>query len=189
MARGRGEEESMEDVRGKTVLVVDDEPNVRLYLQTVLEDSGFEVQTAANGHQALDRMTEKKPDVISLDLVMPKMSGLNFFKYIQKNKEQSGHSRRRRHGTCKGRAGIGGLPEDREAQVRGVQDLHAGEARRRSDLCQYDPPGPGSGASRQRIRRTDSPQAGGVGRDSGGRPGISQEGLGDPQGELSRRSR
>ena len=84
------EEEAMEDVRGKTVLVVDDEPNVRLYLQTVLEDSGFEVQTAANGHQALDRMTEKKPDVISLDLVMPKMSGLNFFKYIQKNKERAG---------------------------------------------------------------------------------------------------
>ena len=80
----------MEDVRGKTVLVVDDEPNVRLYLQTVLEDSGFEVQTAANGHQALDRMTEKKPDVISLDLVMPKMSGLKFFKYIQKNKDRAG---------------------------------------------------------------------------------------------------
>jgi CheY-like chemotaxis protein len=90
VARGRAEEESMEDVRGKTVLVVDDEPSVRLYLQTVLEDSGFEVQTAANGHQALDRMTEKKPDVISLDLVMPKMSGLNFFKYIQKNKERAG---------------------------------------------------------------------------------------------------
>jgi CheY-like chemotaxis protein len=35
-------------------------------------------------------MTEKKPDVISLDLVMPKMSGLNFFKYIQKNKERAG---------------------------------------------------------------------------------------------------
>ena len=41
-------------------------------------------------HQALDRMTEKKPDVISLDLVMPKMSGLNFFKYIQKNKDRAG---------------------------------------------------------------------------------------------------
>jgi CheY-like chemotaxis protein len=87
---GREEERIMEDVRGKTVLVVDDEPNVRLYLQTVLEDSGFEVQTAANGHQALDRMTEKKPDVISLDLVMPKMSGLKFFKYIQKNKDRAG---------------------------------------------------------------------------------------------------
>ena len=80
----------MEDVRGKTVLVVDDEPNVRMYLQTVLEDAGLDVQTAANGNQALDRMTEKKPDVISLDLVMPKMSGLKFFKYIQKNKDRAG---------------------------------------------------------------------------------------------------
>jgi CheY-like chemotaxis protein len=80
----------MEDVRGKTVLVVDDEPNVRMYLQAVLEDAGLNVQTAANGNQALDRMTEKKPDVISLDLVMPKMSGLKFFKYIQKNKDRAG---------------------------------------------------------------------------------------------------
>ena len=45
----------MEDVRGKTVLVVDDEPNVRMYLQAVLEDAGLNVQTAANGNQALDR--------------------------------------------------------------------------------------------------------------------------------------
>jgi CheY-like chemotaxis protein len=80
----------MEDVRGKTVLVVDDEPNVRQYLQAALEDAGFEVQTAANGNQALERMTEKRPDVISLDLVMPKMSGLKFFKYIQKNKDRAG---------------------------------------------------------------------------------------------------
>jgi CheY-like chemotaxis protein len=80
----------MDDVRGKTVLVVDDEPNVRLYLQAVLEDADFDVQTAANGNQALERMTEKKPDVISLDLVMPKMSGLKFFKYIQQNKERAG---------------------------------------------------------------------------------------------------
>jgi CheY-like chemotaxis protein len=87
---GRVEEETMEDVRGKIALVVDDEPNVRMYLQAVLEDAGLEVQTAANGNQALERMTEKKPDVISLDLVMPKMSGLKFFKYIQKNKERAG---------------------------------------------------------------------------------------------------
>jgi CheY-like chemotaxis protein len=74
----------------KTVLVVDDEPNLRLYLQTVLEDAGFDVALAANGKEALDRMTEKKPDVISLDLVMPKMSGLKFYRYIQKNKDRAG---------------------------------------------------------------------------------------------------
>ena len=78
----------MTDKIGKTVLVVDDEPDVRLFLQTVLEDAGFDVMAAGNGKEALERMTEKKPDVISLDLVMPKMSGLKFYKYIQKNKDR-----------------------------------------------------------------------------------------------------
>jgi CheY-like chemotaxis protein len=71
-------------------LVVDDEPDIRLYLKTVLENAGFDVSLAANGKEALDRMTEKKPDVISLDLVMPKMSGLKFYRYIQKNKDRAG---------------------------------------------------------------------------------------------------
>lgn len=74
---------------GKTVLIVDDEPDVRLFLKTVLEDAGFDVMLAANGKEALERVSEKKPDVISLDLVMPKMSGLKFYKYIQKNPERS----------------------------------------------------------------------------------------------------
>jgi CheY-like chemotaxis protein len=74
----------------KSVLVIDDEPDIRLFLKTVLEDAGFGVAVAANGKDALDRMTEKKPDVISLDLVMPRMSGLKFYKYIQKNKNRAG---------------------------------------------------------------------------------------------------
>lgn len=80
----------MAEHTGKTVLVVDDEPDVRLFLKTVLEDAGFGVALAANGKEALERMTEELPDVISLDLVMPKMSGLKFYKYIQKNKERAG---------------------------------------------------------------------------------------------------
>ncbi len=80
----------MAEKLGKTVLVVDDEPDVRLFLQTVLEDAGFDVALAANGKEALDRMTHSPPDAISLDLVMPKMSGLKFYKYIQKNKDRAG---------------------------------------------------------------------------------------------------
>lgn len=80
----------MAEKTGKTVLVIDDEPDIRLFLKTVLEDAGFGVALAANGKEALDRMTEDKPDVISLDLVMPKMSGLKFYRYIQKNKDRAG---------------------------------------------------------------------------------------------------
>ncbi len=80
----------MSDKIGKTILVIDDEPDLRLFMKTVLENAGFDVALAANGKEALERMTEKKPDAISLDLVMPKMSGLKFYKYIQKNKDRSG---------------------------------------------------------------------------------------------------
>jgi CheY-like chemotaxis protein len=79
----------MNEKLGKTVLVIDDEPDVRLFFKTVLEDGGFDVMLAANGKEALERVTDRRPDVISLDLVMPKMSGLKFYKYIQKNPERA----------------------------------------------------------------------------------------------------
>ncbi|MFC1520990.1 response regulator [Elusimicrobiota bacterium] len=79
----------MEDTKGKTILIVDDEPDIQLYLQTILENAGFGVAVAGNGNQALNKVTQQKPDAISLDLVMPKMSGLKFFRYIKKNKDRA----------------------------------------------------------------------------------------------------
>ncbi len=71
----------------KTILVVDDEENLRLYLQTVLEDAGFQVMTASDGLDALEKMKTNPPDAISLDLVMPKKSGFKFLNEIRKHKE------------------------------------------------------------------------------------------------------
>jgi len=71
----------------KTVLVVDDEEEVRLFLETALTDAGFKVETAADGNEALDKVKEQKPDVVSLDLVMPKKSGAKFLYEMRKNKE------------------------------------------------------------------------------------------------------
>jgi CheY-like chemotaxis protein len=59
----------------KTVLVVDDEPNVRDYLRMILEDAGFRVVTAGDGEEALQRIRDRPPDFISLDLIMPRRSG------------------------------------------------------------------------------------------------------------------
>jgi len=73
----------------KTVLIVDDEPDIVVYLSTLLQDSGFQVMTAFDGDEALKRVKEKKPDLISLDLVMPKKSGIRFFYELRKNKEWS----------------------------------------------------------------------------------------------------
>jgi CheY-like chemotaxis protein len=62
-----------EDVR---VLVVDDEPDIREFLASVLEDAGMEVDTAEDGNQAWDKIQNQPPDLISLDLVMPGKSGI-----------------------------------------------------------------------------------------------------------------
>ncbi|MFH2011661.1 MAG: response regulator [Pseudomonadota bacterium] len=77
----------MDDLKNKTVLVVDDEPDIQLFLKIVLEDEGFNVTTANNGKHALERIKENKPDLISLDLVMPKMGGVKLLSYLQKNPE------------------------------------------------------------------------------------------------------
>ena len=71
----------------KTVLVVDDEEDVRNYLSMALDDAGFNVITASDGFDALKKVKEHKPDLISLDLVMPKHSGVKFYRDMVKNKE------------------------------------------------------------------------------------------------------
>ena len=77
----------MVDEDKKTILVVDDEEDVRRYLTTALTASGFNVITAEDGGQALEEVKKHKPDLISLDLVMPKKSGAKFHRELVKNKD------------------------------------------------------------------------------------------------------
>jgi CheY-like chemotaxis protein len=59
-----------------TILVVDDEPLIAMALEAALEDAGYEVATAANGRQGLERLAEApRPEVVLLDMMMPVMSG------------------------------------------------------------------------------------------------------------------
>ncbi|MBD3297701.1 MAG: response regulator [candidate division Zixibacteria bacterium] len=73
----------------KTILVVDDEPNVRFYLANILEDAGFKVMTASDGIEALEIIRQSQPDFISLDLVMPRKSGHKLLYELRKDKELS----------------------------------------------------------------------------------------------------
>jgi len=79
----------MERTEDKTILVVDDEPNVREYLATVLQDAGFNVVTAGDGAEALEIIRENPPDFISLDLIMPKKSGHKLLYELRKHKQWS----------------------------------------------------------------------------------------------------
>ena len=71
----------------KTVLVVDDEPDVIKFLQMALEDNGFTVITANDGLDGIEKARKFKPDLISMDLVMPKHSGAKMYRELQKDAE------------------------------------------------------------------------------------------------------
>jgi CheY-like chemotaxis protein len=58
-----------------TVLVVDDEPLIAMALEAALEDAGYQVTTAANGRQGLERLAEAAADIVLLDMMMPVMNG------------------------------------------------------------------------------------------------------------------
>jgi two-component system alkaline phosphatase synthesis response regulator PhoP len=73
----------------KTVLVVDDEPNVREYLAQILLDAGFRVLTAGDGNEAMEIIQRERPDFISLDLVMPRKSGHKLLYELRKDRELS----------------------------------------------------------------------------------------------------
>jgi len=73
----------------KTVLVVDDEADVRNFLKTALKESGFNVILAEDGNIALEQIKKQIPDLISLDLVMPKKSGAKLYRELSKSKEWS----------------------------------------------------------------------------------------------------
>jgi Fe-S oxidoreductase/CheY-like chemotaxis protein len=66
-------------LHGRRILVVDDEPDIRVFLRTVLEDAGAEIYEAADGNQALAVARRTKPDLITLDLSMEGKDGIETF--------------------------------------------------------------------------------------------------------------
>ncbi len=71
---------AMQDAR---VLVVDDEPMVREVLARYLERDGFDVLTADDGKQALERFDQHRPDLVLLDLMLPRIDGLEVFRRLR----------------------------------------------------------------------------------------------------------
>ncbi len=71
----------------QTVLIIDDEPDVASYLEMVLRDSGYGTLTAADGNEGMDLVRRRKPDLVTLDISMPKASGTRFYKEIKTDAE------------------------------------------------------------------------------------------------------
>ena len=71
----------------KRILAVDDERHILRLVQINLEKAGYEVVTATNGREAIEAATEKKPDLIVMDVMMPEMDGFEALQNLKSNEE------------------------------------------------------------------------------------------------------
>ncbi len=73
----------------KSILIVDDESYIVTSLSYVMKNAGFEVDSAGDGEQALEKVEAKTPDLIILDVMMPKLDGFEVCKTIRANPDWS----------------------------------------------------------------------------------------------------
>ena len=71
----------------KKILIVDDENDPREYLKVLFEENGYETDMATDGDEAMPKVREFKPDLISLDIIMPRETGQKFYRQLCKDPE------------------------------------------------------------------------------------------------------
>ena len=71
----------------KSVLIVEDEPNIVVPLQFSLEQKGYRVFVAESGEDAMDRIAQQKPDLILLDIMLPGIDGFEVCQSVRQNAE------------------------------------------------------------------------------------------------------
>lgn len=69
----------------KTILIVDDEPDVCTYISTLLEDNGYATISAKDGEEALGKLQAVSPALITLDISMPEKSGVKLYREIKED--------------------------------------------------------------------------------------------------------
>ncbi len=69
------------------ILVVDDEMDVRTFIATLLESNGYKLRLAENGEQGMQKLKDEPPDLVTLDVMMPKESGIKMYRDIKTNPE------------------------------------------------------------------------------------------------------
>lgn len=77
----------MQNNKKTKVLIIEDDTYISDMYKIKLETAGFEVFSATDGMEGIKRLSEKKPDIILLDIIMPKIDGFSVLKMIKKNEE------------------------------------------------------------------------------------------------------
>lgn len=74
----------------KRVLIVDDEQNIAISVEYLMRREGFEVAVAKDGEEGLARIRSTKPDLVLLDVMMPKMDGFQVLSEVRSDRELDG---------------------------------------------------------------------------------------------------
>ena len=69
----------------KRIMIIDDEKDVVLYLKTLFEKNGYETETAQDGDEGYPKAAACKPDLITLDILMPKQSGIRLYTKLKED--------------------------------------------------------------------------------------------------------
>ena len=77
----------MDENRDYKILVVDDSTTNVVLLEAILDEKGYKIETALNAKEAYSLIEKDTPDLILLDLLMPKISGFDFLEEIRKNEK------------------------------------------------------------------------------------------------------
>ncbi len=78
----------MTELAGKTILLVDDDPEIRQSIEAALAPSGAQLLIADNGNAAVELTLEKSPDLVILDMMLPKRSGFLVLEKIKRGKSK-----------------------------------------------------------------------------------------------------
>lgn len=78
----------MTELAGKTILLVDDDSEIRQSIEAALEPLGVNLLTADNGNTAVELALEKSPDLVILDMMLPKRSGFLVLEKIKRGKKK-----------------------------------------------------------------------------------------------------
>lgn len=73
----------------KKILIIDDEPDIVAYLETLFQNAGYETVSAEDGTMGLEVLKAEDPDLITLDLQMPKETGTAFYRHVHRDEKYS----------------------------------------------------------------------------------------------------
>ena len=71
----------------KKILIVDDEEDIIEYLGTLFKNNGYDICTARDGQEALEKTRSENPDLVTLDIIMPKKSGVRYYREMKEDPE------------------------------------------------------------------------------------------------------